>query len=268
MDTCVSEIGPSEAKELLAFNTRNRNLRPRRVTKLADDMRNGEWRDGGSLLFAGSGEGRVLLDGQHRLHAVVAADVKLNFIIVENLDLSDQQAVDTGMRRTLADVLKFQGESNCIDLSGALGWHWRWSHDLMKSNYTPTVAQALDTLRDHPGLRDSFSVPRPAFRALRLSRGLCGFLYYVQQGIDAEDAAAFWNQLGTGIISGVHERHPLYALRRQLEGNQGSATRKFDTTTSAALIIKGWNMWREGREVQLLMWRRGGANPEPFPELQ
>lgn len=268
MDIQVREIGPLQAKEFLASNSHNRNLRNRHIAKLADDMRNGMWRDGGSLLFAGSSEGRVLIDGQHRLHAVIAADVKLNFIIVENLDLGDQQAIDTGIRRTLADVLKFQGEVNCIDLAAVLAWHYRWSHGMMKSNQTPSVAQALDILRDHPGLRDVFGPVRAVSKTLRVSRSLCGFLFYVQDGIDAQDAAAFWDQLGTGIIAGVHERHALYALRRQLEGNQSNATRKFDSVTTAALLIKGWNMWREGREVQLLMWRRGGATPELFPELQ
>lgn len=268
MDIYVIEVGPAEAKELLAFNTRNRNLRTRYIAKLADDMRGGAWRDGGSLLFAGSGEGRVLIDGQHRLHAVVAADVKVNFVIVENLAMGDQQAVDTGMRRSLADVLKFQGEPNCTDLAATLGWYWRWSNGAMKTNYTPTVAQALDVFRDHPGLRDCFSATRPAARTLGLSRGLCAFLFYVQQDIDAEDANAFWDQLATGLITGVHERHPLHALRRQLESNQANATRKFDSVTMSALLIKAWNMWRDGREIQQLVWRRGGASPELFPELK
>lgn len=266
MDISVAEIGPDEAKELLTFNTRNRNLRLRHLAKLADDMRNGEWRDGGSLLFAGTGEDRVLIDGQHRLHAVVMADVKLNFIIAEGLDLNDQQAVDTGIRRTLADVLKFQGEVNCTDLAASLSWLHRYLNGSMKSNLTPTVAQALELFRNHSALRDCYAVPRHAAKVLGISRALCGTMFYLQLQIDSEDATAFWEQLGSGSVTGDHERHPLRALRRQLESNHANA-RKMDLVAVAALLIKGWNMWREGREVTLLMWRRGGASAEPFPEL-
>jgi len=31
------------------------------------------------------------------------------------------------------------------------------------------------------------------------------------------------------------------------------------------VMLKAWNAWREGREVKILAWKRGGANPERFP---
>lgn len=30
-------------------------------------------------------------------------------------------------------------------------------------------------------------------------------------------------------------------------------------------LIKAWNAWRDGRELKILGWKRGGAKPEPFP---
>lgn len=33
----------------------------------------------------------------------------------------------------------------------------------------------------------------------------------------------------------------------------------------AALMIKAWNAWREGRKVNLLAFRGGGSSPERFP---
>ena len=38
-------------------------------------------------------------------------------------------------------------------------------------------------------------------------------------------------------------------------------------TMVAALIIKAFNFWREGRTVNHLRWRSGGAYREDFPTI-
>lgn len=268
MKVYVQRIGPDAAETLLQYNTRNRKLRDAHATKLAVDMSAGQWRDGSTLLFAGTGDGRVLLDGQHRLQAVVEAKAEIDFIVVEGLSPDDQQAVDTGLRRSLADVLHWQGETCCHELGGAIAWQWRYQHAGMRSKYVPTVAQALAVLEQHPGLRDSLAPTRPAARTLRIPRGCAAWLFYTQRAIDQEDAEVFWDLLATGLIPGANEHHPVHVLRRQLEANSRAVARKLDSAAITALIVKGWNAYREGRDVSLLVWRRGGARPEPFPEVR
>lgn len=268
MKATIQRIGPETAESLLQYNTRNRTLRDAHAAKLAADMAAGQWRDGSTLLFAGTGEDRILLDGQHRLQAVVDSKTDIDFIVVEGLSPDDQQAVDTGLRRSLADVLHWKGETCCGDLGGAIAWQWRYERGMMRSKYTPTVAQALAVLDEHPGLRDSLAPTRQAARTLRIPRGCAAWLFYAQRGFDQEDAEVFWDLLATGLVPEANEHHPVHVLRRQLEANSRAVARKLDTAAITALIVKGWNAYRDGRDVSMLVWRRGGAHPEPFPEMR
>jgi hypothetical protein len=71
MKVQVQNIGPSEASALLARNVSNRPLRPRYIESLARQMLDGYWQlVGDPIRVADNGR---LLDGQHRLHAILAS---------------------------------------------------------------------------------------------------------------------------------------------------------------------------------------------------
>ena len=55
-------------------NTKNRPLNEAKVAESAEKMRLGEWREKGGILVVRLNTGR-LLNGQHRLHAVIRAGV-------------------------------------------------------------------------------------------------------------------------------------------------------------------------------------------------
>ena len=66
--------------------------------------------------------------------------------------------------------------------------------------------------------------------------------------------------------AGLEEGSPILALRRRLESTDGWM--KDRPAVTAAWFIKAWNAWRAGREMQVLRWKVGGANPEPFPAIE
>jgi hypothetical protein len=66
-------ITPDMAADLLAVNVSNRNVRQRRVDQYARDMQVGRWQPTGEpITISDTGK---LLNGQHRLMAVVQAGV-------------------------------------------------------------------------------------------------------------------------------------------------------------------------------------------------
>lgn len=67
----VETITPDIAKTMLGENVNNRRISHDNVNMFAREMRNGEWRfNGEAIKFSKDGR---LLDGQHRLLAVIAA---------------------------------------------------------------------------------------------------------------------------------------------------------------------------------------------------
>jgi len=108
--TTVETITPEIAKKMLEVNRHNRTINYRRVVMYARDMRAGKW----LLTHQGIafGEDGDLLDGQHRLLAVIEAGVPVRFTITRGLDKSAQMLVDKCLPRS---------DSDCITLGGRIG---------------------------------------------------------------------------------------------------------------------------------------------------
>lgn len=102
-------ITPDRAHELLKLNHNNRNLARRFVDRYASDMEAGLWRDVGDPLRFSKDR---LLDGQHRLHAIIKSGVTLEMWVVNDLQDDDITVLDTGKSRTLSDTLKWNGAAN------------------------------------------------------------------------------------------------------------------------------------------------------------
>ena len=111
----VETITPEIAKTMLGENVNNRRISRDNVNLFAREMRNGEWRFNGEAIKFGK-DGR-LLDGQHRLLAVIAADKPLTTLVIRGLEDETQQTMDSGKTRTLGDVLTLRGEKNSTQLA-------------------------------------------------------------------------------------------------------------------------------------------------------
>ena len=97
-------ITPEMARRWLADgNVANRRLVKSYCERLARDMKEGRW-----LLthegIAFDPRGR-LLDGQHRLHSIVIADVAVEMFVWLNVTPRALLAINTGLKRTLTDSL-------------------------------------------------------------------------------------------------------------------------------------------------------------------
>jgi hypothetical protein len=98
-------ITPARASELLQSNVKNRTPKNPVVSKYARDMANGKWKNDTFELIKISRSG-VILDGQHRLMAVVKANIPIYFHVVEGVDDSVFDVLDTGSNRNASDVFK------------------------------------------------------------------------------------------------------------------------------------------------------------------
>lgn len=100
--TAVVAINPDTAEELLKGNVGNRKLSPGAVARYAAAMRKGDWKTSPEpLIFAPSGR---LLNGQTRLHALMATGATQKFLCVFGVAESIFSVLDRGRPRTLADA--------------------------------------------------------------------------------------------------------------------------------------------------------------------
>jgi hypothetical protein len=106
IETKLIKITPDIAKKYLERNTENRKLRPSWVTTLAQAIKNNEFiTTHQSIAFSKSGR---LLDGQHRLHAIVLANKPVDMFVTANLDEDAFHAIDCGIKRNIGDLTGLQ----------------------------------------------------------------------------------------------------------------------------------------------------------------
>jgi hypothetical protein len=85
------------------------------VRAFADAMSRGDWtvtRQGIALDV-----NSVLVDGQHRLAAIVEADVAVDMTVFTEVNEGTFDVLDTGKRRNAADVLAIEGEKSSTMLA-------------------------------------------------------------------------------------------------------------------------------------------------------
>ena len=108
-------ITPTMAKELLEKNINNRNVKQPVVARYAKDMIAGKWKQDTAELIKISKTG-LILDGQHRLLAIVKANVSIYFHIASELEDNIFDVLDTGSIRNSCDVFNIQNikNYNCV----------------------------------------------------------------------------------------------------------------------------------------------------------
>lgn len=103
--TTLKTISPKMASDWLQsdINRENRRLRPHHVNDLAREMAAGRWiSTHQGIAFAKSGR---LLDGQHRLAAIIQAGVSVRMMVTEDLDEQAFKVMDRGLKRAHHELL-------------------------------------------------------------------------------------------------------------------------------------------------------------------
>jgi hypothetical protein len=257
----IERITPSGAAVLLEANGRNRNMRMHHVAQLADAMKRGEWEvNGETIKIALDG---TLIDGQHRLQAVVESGVSIDTIVMRELPRSAQDTVDTGRRRRLADVLAIEGYSDTHALAAALTHLHRYVEGRRIDSHSdsPSVQQALDLLRERPEISESIASARKVTKSVGGPIGVFSALHCVFAEVDSDKGHEFFERLADGANLALGD--PVLHLRNQLARPRQDRNFSQSPYVVAALTIKAFNLRRADRKIDVLSFR---AN-ERFPTI-
>ncbi|MFB6700212.1 hypothetical protein [Streptomyces rubiginosohelvolus] len=254
-------LTPALAKLVLRRNTRNRPIRPSTVTDYSRDMVAGAWPlNGEAIKISWNGD---VLDGQHRLHACEKAGVSIPTFIVGNLPPEAQNTMDSGLRRTTADVLALGAEENSTTLASILRRVWGWQQGDRKftRRSSPTKTEAQDLLRATPELRRSAEIAgrtRTAFP--HIPQSALGTAHYLFNSLDPDETAWFFQRLADGAELPVG--HPILALRTRVTSERAKDGR-IPWARHLVYLVTTWNAVREGRTLTRFSVPAGAPVPEP-----
>ncbi len=104
----IAEIDPALASDLLALNfSDNRKVSRQTVQRFSSDMKEGRWLLGNDALTVNAA-GR-LVNGQHRLNAVVQSKTTQRFIILSGVCHDTAQILDMGKSRNMGQRITISG---------------------------------------------------------------------------------------------------------------------------------------------------------------
>ena len=121
LDTVTLAITPEIAHEMLGHNIKNnRNLKAGWVKALADNMERGTFMlTSQGIAFDKDGN---LIDGQHRLHAVIKSGCTVPMRVTFGCDSRTVGVIDAGSKRTAKDVAKmYHGDTPYLHHSQVIG---------------------------------------------------------------------------------------------------------------------------------------------------
>ena len=257
----IKTITPEWAARILAEkNTNNRNLSQIHVQTIAKEIRQGRWKVNGDTICL---NGSQLIDGQHRLAAVVLSGMAIQSWVIEGLPSDVFDTKDIGKRRSASDTLSVAGYKNTTRLAAVLIFvdkYLRGKSDVSVI-YSNTEVERL--LNKYPDIDKYilFQFKGPTILPLSIIDS-CYYLFSKKDQILADD---FIEKVLHGI--GLDKGSPWYVLRERLLRNTQSKA-KLSRPYLFALCIKAWNSARKGQEIKNLRYREAGDCVERFPIIQ
>jgi hypothetical protein len=254
----VQEITPVIAKQMLERVVSSAKLDQASVQTFERDMRESRWSlNGAPIVFSTDG---YLLDGRARLTACVRSSAPFETLVIEGVDISAFETIDSVRKRTLADVLSMREETHGRALGAALRILWTYSAGGTPGvGKPPTPTTLLGVLEEHPSVRDSV---KPALRAMPLLPHGCGIaLHYLASAHDPLRANQFLAQIQDPISDATDD--PIVQLREILIATRGQGGARKQTYV-LAVAIKAWNAFATGKSIKLL---RFAPERESFPRV-
>lgn len=244
-------ITPDMAKKLMLLNTKNRSLSAKTVSSYARDMADGRWPYNGDPIRVS--ETKVLLDGQHRLQAIIDSGVSIDCELIEGLPDEVGLTIDGGRKRRAADILNIRdggsmSASSVVAVAKqSLNYLFGFHCGMMQS--TPAIISFLDA---HPDIEEMAQLARHVDKvAVPSVLGAVLFLGTRAPGFDKR-ARAFVEPLkhGEGLAAGDARLALRNAFINQRARSRGAGM--INQAWALNITIFGWNAFATGRELQFM----------------
>lgn len=260
MKTQIMSITPQIAQDMLKRNTKNVPVSKVLVYFYANEMKQGKWRlTGQGISIADDG---TLIDGQHRLLAVIAANVTVDFLIISDLDYDEIFTVyDTGRKRTAGNVLGAKGIKNYNNIAAAVSKYIVMkmgkvaSRDNIRRGNNITNQDILEEYYKNCSLWDELvQVSDYCYEKLRINKKsyIMGYMAFLilEKKHPIEKVTSFFKQLHLGI----NVENTSISQLREILIRDGITNYRLTSESRHYLIVKAWNHYITGKQVKIFKY--------------
>lgn len=260
-------ITPNKAAEMLRHNRENRPMSQVTVDLYASQMLCGRWRlcDNDPICLT-AGDDYVLLNGQHRLQAVVKSGVGCDFWVNTNAKKENFDVMDIGHNRRVHAILQIKGYKNTNRMASIVGATLKLRNGGMifagcGKNKSPNIGGGKRLMPQD--IEEEYLKHRDMYDLCIRQAGLC----YKSGRICT--TRALGGYMAFLIIDGEHAPHDVFnffdlltdtskpapvcisCIRKTLFNNLGSS-KKIEDSFKQRMIIKAWNYYITEKENKIV----------------
>jgi hypothetical protein len=219
----LKQSRPRGRRSIWSSTKNNRNIRKRHVTFLARQIKDGLWKtNGATIVFNGD----QLIDGQHRLMAVIQSGHAIVAPVVRGVDTGAFETIDTGILRTGRGRAGRDGHDAWRATRGGGAVRYRLQKRvLFGRTQRPSHAEIAEFCRRNPGIGDSLEfVTGGGNETMLMSVSIMSALHYLMAKKDEEMANALFAGIRDGF-QGLAADDPFFVLREKLISNSLSSAK-------------------------------------------
>lgn len=255
----VVMVTPEMAERWLTHNQSNRHLRRAVVDKYARDMAQGNWELTGSIEFDPSGN---LLQGQHRLHAIVKSGCTIPMFVFRGIAPRAQRVMDTPAIRKASDHLHMaKGVKNATTVTSIA--RQRLSSTLGTTAVsTSELEQYVD---QNPEITVAASIGVKYSRSIDVAPTSVGLAAWRIADVHGWDAAEEFFYTAAEQV-GLTPQDPIRAMTKFFAEARRSR-KQHPLEVHLSVIIRAFNYRRAGRRVTFLRAESSNGGAVPIPAV-
>ena len=233
----LAMITPDLAKSMLALNIKNnRRISNARVESYAQDMRDDKFAETTMITIDENGH---LIDGQHRLQAVIKSGKAQWFVVFVGAH-NNQYIFDRGLQRTTAQNAKMAGMLVCDNITlGMLRLHFAIYSKT--PNQRVNDAQLMEYIEENNDvlLRLSKIIPSTSSTLTSRSAVRHGIFQALRSGVSEDILSAFCKAVNTGFVDNPNQNAAI-AFRNQNLANPpvGSIKKRMEAAFACEWAIQ------------------------------
>lgn len=256
-------ITPAIAEAYLQANISNRRIKIPTLYQYTQEIIAGKWKEdtGEPIKLSASG---VVLDGQHRLLAIVKANKAVWMHVCTNVPDEVFDVLDSGAVRNATDAFYVKGILNGNMIPSIISTYNQLKANRrtgLQKHHKQTNAALLDQYYENEKMWQEIAYASKrwylAFAKI-VPPSLIGGMYKYLSDIDQPKAEQFMSQLCTGISV---TNKTVSLLRNKLMQDKVSL-RKMPPSLKIAFFIKTWNAFIRGDEAKILKFN---ASNDEYP---
>lgn len=237
------KITPAMADEMLTYNDRNRPVSQARVKNYADQIARGAWHyTRVPIIFS-----KRLIDGQHRLHAVVLAGKAIDADVAFGAPDNSFYFIDVGHTRTAGDIFAINGVENATMAAAATRFLMAYAAGTTSGDHAsggngakPSLEQVYQAYLSFEDLQESLKAGRWFAQDRLPCPSIAAAAHYLCAQKSRKAADEYFEMVASGVGL-TSRREPAYKVRQFLVREDAGRLTNRDV---AAALISGWNAIR------------------------